>query len=138
LAEKAAMISLSKWILSTAITLLMCAVMTSSSYFIILSCGGTISFSSVLYIDAFALLVGFLSLMPMGLGTRDATYLFLLTSVGIPKETICTIILIQRFIWSGVPIAMGIFSSLILVTKIFRMQGTTDSKVIKQQSIHQS
>jgi len=138
LAEKAAMLSLSKWIVSTAITLLMCVVMTSSSYFIIITCGGTISFANVLYIDAFALLVGFLSLMPMGLGTRDATYLFLLTSAGIPKEIVCTIILIQRFIWSVVPIAMGIVSSLILVAKIFRMQEISDSTVTDQQSIQQS
>ena len=138
LAEKAAMISVSKWILSTVITLIMCVVMTCSSYFIITTCGGTISFVNILYIDAFALLVGFLSLMPMGIGTRDATYLLLLTAAGLPKEIVCTIILIQRFIWSGVPILMGILSSLFLVAKIFKMHKTSDSIITEQQSIQSS
>ena len=132
MAEKARMVPPRQWIVAGAMALVMNAVMSLSSYCIITSCGGTISFVQILFIDAFAVFVGFVSFMPMGLGTRDATYLFFLTSIGMPRDTVCTVILIQRMIWSLAPIAVGIVSSLIIAARLFRPAGTDPSITASQ------
>jgi len=66
-----------------------------------------------------AFFLGALSMVPMGLGVREASVLFFLYQVGIPKEVGLSIVTIQRLISTGLNFALGIiFGALIGVKNI--------------------
>ncbi len=61
-----------------------------------------------------AFFLGALSMVPMGLGVREASILFFLYHIGIPKEVGLSIVTIQRLISTGLSFALGtIFGSIL-------------------------
>jgi len=69
--------------------------------------------------ESAAFFLGALSMVPMGLGVREASVLFFLHHVGIPKEVGLSIVTIQRLISTGLSFVLGlIFGTLIGVKSI--------------------
>jgi uncharacterized protein (TIRG00374 family) len=66
-----------------------------------------------------AFFLGALSMVPMGLGVREASILFFLYHIGIPKEVGLSIVTIQRLISTGLTFSLGlIFGTIIGVKNI--------------------
>ena len=58
--------------------------------------------------------IGNLSMIPMGLGVRDASFTFLLAQLGVPTEIALSASIIQRLFSPGWPLLLGIISTYIL------------------------
>jgi len=58
--------------------------------------------------------IGNLSMIPMGLGVRDASFSFLLTQLGVPTEIALSASIIQRLFSPGWPLFLGVISTYIL------------------------
>jgi uncharacterized protein (TIRG00374 family) len=64
-----------------------------------------------------AFFLGALSMVPMGLGVREASILFFLYHVGIPKEVGLSIVTIQRLISTGLTFSLGLMFGTIIGVK---------------------
>ncbi len=68
-----------------------------------------------------AFFLGALSMVPMGLGVREASVLFFLYHIGIPKEVGLSIVTIQRLISTGLNFALGIIFGTMIGVKNIRL-----------------
>jgi uncharacterized protein (TIRG00374 family) len=57
---------------------------------------------------------GNLSMIPMGLGVRDASLTLLLVQLGVPNEIALSVTVIQRLFAPGWPLLLGLISANIL------------------------
>lgn len=101
-------------LLSTILMLLM----SYSSFFTLNQLGEHLAFFDVFLIDAISLFIGFVSFIPMGFGTRDATYILLLQQSKVPPEIAYSITIVQRMIWSLLPFAIGLISASVLGVRL--------------------
>jgi uncharacterized protein (TIRG00374 family) len=113
----------------TVLSLGLMMLMSLSSSLIISGLGEPIAYLDVLSIDAVSVFVGFVSFMPMGLGTRDATSVFLLRQAGASRDVVYSIIVVQRLIWSLVPFAIGLLSASILWVRTLVRERTLDQEL---------
>ena len=79
-----------------------------------------------------AFFLGALSMVPMGLGVREASVLFFLYHVGIPKEVGLSIVTIHRLVSTGLNFALGLIFGAIIGVKNIRV----DSDQGGQISVH--
>lgn len=93
------------------------ALLSLSSYLVMRQFNQPLSYLDLLFIDAVSIFIGLISFMPMGLGTRDATAIFLLRSTGVPEEVSYTVVIVQRMIWSLLPFVIGLISANVLGAK---------------------
>ena len=63
----------------------------------------------VAYSSAF--IIGAVSMIPMGLGTRDLSMVFYLSSFGVPSDVAIVITAIQRVITTGLGYLLGLVAS---------------------------
>ncbi len=63
-------------------------------------------------------LVGLASMLPLGIGARDLTFLFLLQQLGAPPEIATAATLVQRTFRTLVPLAMGLPALLLLRRRV--------------------
>jgi len=68
-------------------------------------------------IQGIPLLLGSLSMVPMGLGVKDASLTFLLTQLGITPDVALSSALIMRVFITGFSVLLGIFSINLLLSK---------------------
>jgi uncharacterized protein (TIRG00374 family) len=101
----------------TGMALVITALLSLSSYLVALQFDQPLSYLDVFFIDAVSIFIGLISFMPMGLGTRDATVIFLLQGAGVPEEISYTIVIVQRMVWSLLPFVIGLISANILGVK---------------------
>ena len=83
-------------------------------YIVFSSVGATVPVSSILFAQALSGLVGWISMLPMGIGVKDATLVVLLAAIGVSDEVAVLGGVVDRMLWSMVPIAVGTISASIL------------------------
>jgi uncharacterized protein (TIRG00374 family) len=76
--------------------------------------GFQVSPLALLAVLTISLTAGNLSMIPMGLGVRDASFTLLLTQLGIPSEIALAAAVIQRLFSPGWPLLLGLISANIL------------------------
>jgi uncharacterized protein (TIRG00374 family) len=69
-----------------------------------------ITFLQALFSGSTAFFIGAVSLVPMGLGTRDLSMLYLLSQFGVTNETGMVIVSIQRVLFTGLGFLLGVIS----------------------------
>jgi uncharacterized protein (TIRG00374 family) len=81
----------------------------------------------ILAVFTISLTAGNLSLIPMGIGVRDASFTLLMMQVGISKEISISIAAIQRLFSPGWPLILGLISANILgVKQLFKHTSAVD------------
>lgn len=90
--------------------------------------GPTPSPVKLLAVFTISVTAGNLSMIPMGLGVRDASFTLLLAKLGIPNEVALSAAVIQRLFSPGWPLLLGLISSNVLgVREALRMRGAEPS-----------
>ncbi len=83
-------------------------------YVVLLMLGQTVHWLSLLAALAISVTAGNLSMIPMGLGVRDASLTLLLGQLGVPNEIALSTAVIQRLFAPGWPLLLGLISANIL------------------------
>ena len=86
-------------------------------YLVLYASGGFINLLDLLFAQAISGIVGIISMLPTGLGARDASMALLLMNVGIPQDIALVGVLVDRVLWSLVPFGIGLLSINILSFK---------------------
>jgi uncharacterized membrane protein YbhN (UPF0104 family) len=76
--------------------------------------GGSMNVMQLVGISAAAFALGSVSLLPMGLGVRDATLVALFVQAGADRDVAIAVAALDRFLSTGVPFLLGILSAQIL------------------------
>jgi len=76
--------------------------------------GGSMNIVELVGISAAAFTLGSLSLLPMGLGVRDATLVALFVQAGADRDVAIAVAALERLLSTGVPLLLGILSAQIL------------------------
>lgn len=79
-----------------------------TSHLILRDFGYDIGAWQILTAQAISLLVGLISMIPMGIGTRDVSMVLLLSQAGVPTDVLVSLTLIERLIWSVLPFLIGL------------------------------
>jgi uncharacterized protein (TIRG00374 family) len=80
-----------------------------------------IDFWQAVVASATAFFVGSLSMVPMGLGVREASMIFYLRHLGIPDDAVLSIVTIQRLLSTGLSFFLGSLFGTMLGVKNFKM-----------------
>ena len=88
--------------------------------------GGSMSVMELVGISAAAFTLGSISLLPMGVGVRDATLVALFVQAGADRDTAIAVAALDRLLSTGVPFLLGVLSAQILGLRA--VQQTKDSK----------
>lgn len=84
------------------------------SFFAFQLFGGSMNVVELIGISAAAFTLGSLSLLPMGLGVRDATLVALFVQAGADQDVAIAVAALDRLLSTGVPLLLGILSAQIL------------------------
>lgn len=71
------------------------------------------------YIHFISTLIATISMIPMGLGTRDASIVLLLMKLGVPNEIAISVALIERVVITGTSFILGSISASVLGIRLF-------------------
>ena len=83
-------------------------VLACTSYVILEDIGNYLPLKGLVFLQSWAILVGFVSMIPLGLGTRDVTTFFLYMRLGLRPEVSAAMAAIERVVWTVVPFCLGI------------------------------
>lgn len=109
-------------LLMITILLIMNFLVTSWRLYLIMeSLGGELSFLKVFFARVISITAGSLSMIPMGLGVRDASVTFLLSSLGLSRDIAVTTALVERLFSPGFPLLLGLISANILGIRQLKM-----------------
>ena len=86
-------------------------------YFILHALDYPIELVALIYTQAIPVTSGNISMIPMGLGIRDASLTLLLLHIGVPNKVALSVAIIQRLFSPGWPLLLGLVSSSILGTR---------------------
>jgi len=93
-------------------------------YFVLCMLGYVVDPVNVFYTCVISNTVGSTSMIPMGLGVRDASMAFLLVELGIPSRVALSATVIERLLSPGWPLLLGLVSTNILgVSELVRRSG---------------
>jgi uncharacterized membrane protein YbhN (UPF0104 family) len=81
--------------------------------------GGSMNVVELVGISAAAFTLGSLSLLPMGLGVRDATLVALFVQAGADRDVAIAVAALDRLLSTGVPLLLGVLSAQILGLRAF-------------------
>ena len=84
---------------------------------LIVELGGSVEIFPLFLIQGIPLLLGSLSMVPLGLGVRDASLTFLLTQLGATPDISLTVAMIMRVFVTGFSILFGVVSINYLISK---------------------
>jgi uncharacterized membrane protein YbhN (UPF0104 family) len=76
--------------------------------------GGSMNVVELVGISAAAFTLGSLSLLPMGLGVRDATLVTLFVQAGADRDVAIAVAALDRLLSTGIPLLLGLLSAQIL------------------------
>ena len=93
---------------------LMLVLQAGRLWFVLNIFGYALPLPTLLAILAISVTAGNLSMLPMGLGVRDASFTLLLAQQGVPDEVALAAAVIQRLFAPGWPLLLGIISANIL------------------------
>lgn len=65
----------------------------------------------LVFIQSISGIVGIMSLLPMGLGAKDISLNVLMIQIGIPREIALVGVLIDRLLWTMIPLVVGLVSA---------------------------
>jgi uncharacterized protein (TIRG00374 family) len=94
-------------------------------FFILRSLGAEANLLHLVYAQRIAFVAGSLSMIPMGLGVRDASLTLLLLKMGVPRETSILAAIIERMFSTGWRLLLGLISITILGVKRSDSTSTT-------------
>ena len=77
-------------------------------YFIIAEFGYHAGVIDVIFSNCIADLVAFFSMVPLGLGMLEASFVIIIHKFGCPEDIAATAILIRRILWTFLPVLFGI------------------------------
>ncbi len=86
-------------------------------YFVLSGFGYLMNPFYLLYAKSVSLAAGIVSMIPMGLGAKDITLLFILSKMGVSEQVAVSSVLIDRFFHTVLPFCLGIISASILGVK---------------------
>jgi uncharacterized membrane protein YbhN (UPF0104 family) len=81
--------------------------------------GGSMNVMQLIGISAAAFALGSVSLLPMGLGVRDATLVALFVQAGADRDVAIAVAALDRLLSTGVPFLLGLLSAQILGLRAF-------------------
>jgi uncharacterized protein (TIRG00374 family) len=90
------------------------AAATTRLYLVLLILGQMVSWPALLAVLAISITAGNISMIPMGLGVRDASLTLLLVQLGVPNEVALSVTVIQRLFAPGWPLLLGLISANVL------------------------
>lgn len=76
----------------------------------------------VVYVQFISGLLATVSMIPMGLGVKDASIVFLLMKLGVPNEIAVSVALIERTLTTGLGFVLGAISASALGIKFFKFR----------------
>jgi uncharacterized membrane protein YbhN (UPF0104 family) len=76
--------------------------------------GGSMNVTELVGITAVAFVLGSVSLLPMGIGVRDATFVALFVQAGADRDIAIAVAALDRLLSTGVPLLLGVVSAQIL------------------------
>ena len=88
-----------------------------SLYVLLNALGYSVNPVYLLYVIVLSYLAGALSMIPMGLGTRDISFIMMLTHLGPSPEVAATAALLQRVLRSLIPLLLSVISLNVLGVK---------------------
>jgi len=83
-------------------------ILALTSYLVLDDLGNPLGFKAILCLQSSAILVGLLSMIPLGLGTKDLATFFLYIRLGLPPEVAAAMAAIERVLWTVVPFVVGL------------------------------
>ncbi|MBN2392397.1 MAG: flippase-like domain-containing protein [Anaerolineae bacterium] len=86
-------------------------------YLVLYASGGFTNWLDLLFAQAISGMVGIISMLPTGLGARDASMTLLLMNLGIPQDIALVGVLVDRVLWTLTPFGIGLLSINILSFK---------------------
>ena len=92
-------------------------VLACMSYLILNEMGSPLGFKGVVFLQSAAILIGFVSMVPLGLGTKDIATFLLYMRLGLPPEVAMAIAVVERAIWTLVPFCLGLVCALFTRTR---------------------
>lgn len=97
-------------------------------YLVLLDMGASSSLFGLMVAQSISGLVGILSMLPTGIGAKDASLAMLIMQLGAPRDIALIAILIDRFLWTLVPLGLGIISANVLgVSGLMRKESGPES-----------
>jgi len=86
-------------------------------YFVLSGLGYPMNPFYLLYAKNVSLVAGIVSMIPMGLGAKDVTFMFVLSKLGVSEQVAVSSALMDRFFHTFLPFGLGIISASILGVK---------------------
>jgi len=92
-------------------------------FFILRDMQVSVSVLDLVFVQSISGILGILSMLPMGIGVKDASQVVLMTQLGVPQSEALIAALIDRALWTFVPLVAGIISVNILgVNELLRRE----------------
>ena len=88
-------------------------ILAATSYLILNEIGSPLGFKGIIFLQSAAILVGFVSMVPLGLGTKDVATFLLYMRLGMPPEVAMAMAVVERAIWTLVPFCLGFVCALL-------------------------
>jgi uncharacterized membrane protein YbhN (UPF0104 family) len=83
-------------------------------FFVFRLFGGSMSVTELVGITAVAFVAGAVSLLPMGIGVRDATLVALFVQAGADRDIAIAVAALDRLLSTGIPLLLGVLSAQVL------------------------
>lgn len=91
-----------------------------ASFLVLGDFGYKIRLLHLLYIQCLVRVVGAISMIPMGIGSREVSYLFLLNQLNVPNHAVMSYVLTLRVLWTVSSLIIGTISGYYLGMKYLR------------------
>ena len=92
-------------------------------FFVLRDMQVSVSVLDLVFVQSISGILGILSMLPMGIGVKDASQVVLMTQLGVPQSEALIAALIDRALWTFVPLVAGIISVNILgVNELLRRE----------------
>jgi len=127
---------ISKRILVLAVGLFLLRYITQAIflYFVLSGFGYPMNPFYLLYAKNVAYVAGTVSMIPMGLGTKDITFMFILSKLGVSEQVAVSSALIDRFFHTVLPFCLGVISASILGVKFLGEKKREELVEVKGES----
>lgn len=90
-----------------------------ASHLVLRDFGYQLGSSYILAAQSTSLLLGLISMIPMGIGTRDVSMVLLLGQRGIPQDVAVALALVERMVWTLLPFLLGLVAANYLGIRLF-------------------
>jgi uncharacterized protein (TIRG00374 family) len=93
--------------------------------------GSSSSVLDLIFVQSISGIIGIMSLLPMGIGAKDASLTMLMMQLGVPREIALVGVLVDRSLWTLIPLVTGIISANVLgVSRLTKHSGAESADAI--------